>query len=168
MSHAPNQRWAIDQSHLFCGQDGWCHLTAIIDCCDRAIVGWRLSKSGKTSVAVAALEEALRARNISKEREALVLRSDNGLIFGAKAFVRTANRYGVRQEYITPHTPQQNGMIERFFRTIKEECLWQYNFSNRDEAFSIVAEWMEFYNQRRPHSALRYQSPDQFALQLAC
>jgi len=37
-----NERWAIDATHVFCGSDGWCHLTAIIDCCDRRIVGWRL------------------------------------------------------------------------------------------------------------------------------
>ena len=46
----PNQRWAIDTTHLFTSQDGWCHLTAIIDCCDRTIVGWRLSmKIGRAS-----------------------------------------------------------------------------------------------------------------------
>ena len=38
----PNERWAIDTTHIFCGRDGWCHLTALIDCCDRSIVGWRL------------------------------------------------------------------------------------------------------------------------------
>ena len=42
----PNARWAIDATHVFCGRDGWCPLTAIIDCCDRTIVGWRLSRSG--------------------------------------------------------------------------------------------------------------------------
>src|SRR5262249_1282250 len=56
----PNERWAIDTTHLFCGRDGWCHLTAIIDCYDRSIVGWRLSRSGIAGIAAAALEEALR------------------------------------------------------------------------------------------------------------
>jgi len=41
-----NERWAVDATHVFCGRDGWCHLTAIIDCWDRMIVGWRLSKTG--------------------------------------------------------------------------------------------------------------------------
>jgi putative transposase len=56
----PNERWAIDVTHVFSGQDGWCHLTAIIDCCDRTIVGWRLSRSGVARIAAAALEDALR------------------------------------------------------------------------------------------------------------
>jgi len=61
----PNERWAIDTTHLFTRQDGWCHLTAIIDCCDRTIVGWRLSRSGIAGVAAAALEDALRTRRIA-------------------------------------------------------------------------------------------------------
>jgi putative transposase len=59
-----NARWAIDTTHLVCGRDGWCHLTAILDCYDRAIVGWRLARSGIAEVAAAALEEALRRRQI--------------------------------------------------------------------------------------------------------
>jgi putative transposase len=71
----PNERWAIDTTHLFCGRDGWCHLTAIIDCCDRTIVGWRLSRTGIANVAAGALEDALRERNITHGHEPLTLRS---------------------------------------------------------------------------------------------
>ena len=39
-----------------------------------------------------------------------------------KVFVKGVKRYGLDQEYITPYTPEQNGMIERFFKTLKEEC----------------------------------------------
>ena len=97
----PNERWAIDTTPLFCGRDGWCHLTAIIDCYDRTIVGWRLARSGIANVAAAALEDALRRRKINIARPVPVLRSDNGLVFGAKVFVKMARRYGVQQEYIT-------------------------------------------------------------------
>jgi DNA replication protein DnaC len=65
---------------------GWCHLTAIVDCCDRAIVDWRLSKTGVAKVAAAALEDALRERKVEQDGSGLVLRSDNGLVFGAKPF----------------------------------------------------------------------------------
>src|SRR4029450_3253728 len=91
----PNERWAVDTTHLFCGRDGWCHLMAIIDCCDRTIVGWRLSRSGIAHVAAAALENALRARNITHGQEPLTLRSDNGLVFGAKVFVSVVARCGL-------------------------------------------------------------------------
>jgi len=163
----PNERWAIDTTHLFCGRDGWCHLTAVIDCHDRTIVGWRLARSGIAGVAAAALEEALRARRIDAASPSLVLRSDNGLVFGAKTFVAVARRYRLTQEYITPYTPQQNGLIERFFLTVKQECVWLHRFESRDHAFRVVAHWLDRYDTDRPHSALGYLTPKEYRAQLA-
>jgi putative transposase len=74
-----NKRWAIDTTHLPT-QRGFCHLTAVIDCCDRSIVGWRISYSGKATVAAAALEDAFLKRRPDR---GLLLRSDNGLVFGS-------------------------------------------------------------------------------------
>ena len=162
----PNVRWAIDATHVFCGQDGWCDLTAIIDCCDRTIVGWRLSRSGIARVAASALEDALRDRRIDITTN-LSLRSDNGLVFGAKAFVRVTRRYSVSQEYITPYSPEQNGMIERFFKTLKEECVWLQRFRDRDHAFAVIAAWLERYDAERPHSALGYLTPKEYREKLA-
>lgn len=163
----PNERWAIDTTHLLCGRDGWCHLTAIIDCYDRTIVGWRLSRAGIAAVAGAALEEALRSRRIDSTSPPLVLRSDNGLVFGAKVFVAVARRYRLTQEYITPYTPQQNGMIERFFLTLKQECVWLQRFESRDHAFRLVADWLDRYDSDRPHSALGYLTPKEYRQRLA-
>jgi putative transposase len=163
----PNERWAVDTTHLFCGRDGWCHLTAIIDCCDRTIVGWRLSRSGIAHVAAAALEDALRERRITQGHEPLILRSDNGLVFGAKVFVSVVRRYGLEQEYITPYSPEQNGMIERFFLTLKQECVWLQRFEDRDHAFRVVADWLDRYHADRPHSALGYLTPREYREQLA-
>lgn len=161
----PNQLWAIDTTSIFCCQDGWCYLTAVIDCFDREIVGWRLSSRGKASVAAAALEDGLRARKCLSG-ENLTLRSDNGLVFGAKDFVQLTRRCGVDQEYITPYSPEQNGMIERFFRSLKEECVWLHKFRSKNVAFAAIADWMDFYNQDRVHSALGYVAPRQYREQL--
>ncbi len=137
---------------------GLCHLTAVIDCCDRSIAQWRLSSSSKADVAAAALEDALIIRGIKKE-DNLILRSDNGLIFGAKKFLEVTRRFNVKQEYTTPYTPEQNGMIERFFRTLKENCVWLYRFKDQDDAFEKIADWIHKYNMKRPHSAIGYISP---------
>jgi transposase InsO family protein len=112
---ALSEKAEIDATHVFCGQDGWCHLTALLDCCDRPIVGWRLSRWGVARIAAAPLEDALRDRRIEYGPAPLTLRSDNGLGFGAKVFVSVVRRDGLDQEYITPYSPEQNGMIERFF-----------------------------------------------------
>lgn len=49
-----------------------------------------------------------------------LLRSDNGLVFTSRSYTALVRSYGLRQEFITPHCPQQNGMIERVIRTLKE------------------------------------------------
>jgi putative transposase len=96
-----------------------------------------------------------------------VLRSDNGLVFDAKTFVQVARRYGLAQEYIPPYTPQQNGMIERFFLTLKQECVWLQRFESHDHAFEIVADWLDRYDTDRPNSALGYLTPKEYREQLA-
>jgi transposase InsO family protein len=160
------QMGILDTTSLFCGKDGWCHLTAVIDRFDREIVGWRLSGSGKAQIAASALEDGLRRRSFWLGKKHLTLRSDNGLVFGAKAFVNVVNRYGVEQEYITPYSPEQNEMIERFFRRLKEECIWLNRFQSRDEAFRKLADWIDFYNNERVHSALGYKAPKEYRLAL--
>jgi len=56
-------------------------------------------------------------------------------------------------------------MIERFFRSLKEECVWQHNFADFDEARRAVASWIRFYNEGRPHQSLGYLSPAQYRAQ---
>jgi len=52
---------------------------------------------------------------------------------------------------IPPYTPEQNGMIARFFRTIKEKCIWHYNFKSIKEANETITRWIEFYNWNDPY-----------------
>ncbi|WP_187648559.1 IS3 family transposase [Nitrosophilus labii] len=160
-SHYPNQRWAIDMTRIYSINDGWSTLACMIDTCTCEIVGWRLSKSGKANTAEAALQEDLiyRFGRLQRLKEPIVLRSDNDLVFSSKSFTKTIKDYNFTQEFITPYTPEQNGMIERFFRTIKEECIWHYNFKSLKEANKIIGEWINFYNQKRKHSALQYKTP---------
>jgi putative transposase len=161
-----DQRWATDVTHIYCGRDGWCHMTAVIDCCDREIIGWRLSRSGKAHIAEAALEDALITRfgPGPQAPKDLVLRSDNGLIFLATSYRTTVREYGLKQEFITPYTPEQNGIIERVFRTLKEECVWLHNFKSIDEAEREISQWVDKYNTYRPHESLNWMAPVEFRM----
>ena len=174
-SEFPDQRWAIDMTRVWCGKDNWSTLAAVIDTCTREIVGFRLPSNGKSKTAEAALREGLiyRFKKPGRLEKQIILRSDNGLVFSSKSFTKMIKDYNFEQEFITPYTPQQNGMIagnfllrktafasfERFFRTIKEECIWHYNFKSLKEANNIISRWIAFYNQERKHSALQYKTP---------
>ncbi|RTE56206.1 hypothetical protein EI541_19885 [Xanthomonas citri pv. eucalyptorum] len=62
VASAPNQRWATDLCRVWGGKDGWLSLALVIDCHTRQLLGWQLSRTGRASTAVAALEQALITR----------------------------------------------------------------------------------------------------------
>jgi len=81
------------------------------------------------------------------------------LIFQSRRFRQACRDSRFAQEFIPPYTPQQNGLIERFFRSLKEECVWQHQFGNFEEARQNINTWMRWYNEERSHQALKYRSP---------
>ncbi|HBP30905.1 MAG TPA: IS3 family transposase [Advenella kashmirensis] len=142
----PNERWSTDLCRIWAGRDGWAILALVIDCHPRELLGWHLSRSGKATTASSALEHALIARfgTLGRVPVPFLLRSDNGLVF-------TSRSYGLKQEFITPHCPQQNGMVERVIRTLKEQCVHRHRFETLQHASRVIGDWIRFYNHRRPH-----------------
>jgi putative transposase len=162
-------RWAMDVTHIHCGVDGWGHLAAVIDCHDRELIGYEFALRGRAREAERAIEEACIARfgTLRPTIQTPTLRSDNGLIFRSKRFRAACRDYRLKQEFITPYTPEQNGLIERFFRSLKEECVWQHRFANFEHARREINKWIEWYNTGRPHQSLAYMSPREFREQEA-
>jgi putative transposase len=158
---SPDERWATDLCRVWAGRDGWLTLALVMDCYTRQLLGWQLSRSGKAKTAEAALEQALIARfgTLGLAPRNFLLRSDNGLVFTSRAYTRLVRSYGLRQEFITPHCPQQNGMVERLIRTLKEQCIHRHRFETQQNASRVIADWIQFYNNRRPHQALGMKTP---------
>lgn len=159
-----NTRWATDITHIPCGVDGWGHLVAVIDCCDRELIGFEFALRGRAREAERALENACIKRfgTLRPNKPMPVIRSDNGLVFQSRRFRETCRDYKLAQEFITPYTPEQNGIIERFFRSLKEECVWQHNFTSFEEARRTITQWINWYNTDRPHQSLGYISPSRY------
>jgi len=161
VAEVPNQRWCTDIALIDCGRDGWCAFVPVLDCCTRECLGWSLDHTGRAKTAEGALEDALIHRFgwTHGAPTGLILRHDNGLVFGSRLYRKLAREYGLQQEYITPYTPQQNGLCERFNRTFKEECAWLHNFQDIQEARATLSRFIDHYNHERPHQALDYRTP---------
>jgi putative transposase len=154
----------MDVTHVSCGSDGWGHLTAVIDCHDREVTGYEFALRGRAKEAERALEEACLARfgTLRPEGSTPVIRSDNGLIFQSRRFRAACHDYRLRQEFITPYTPEQNGLLERFFRNLKEECFWLHNFGSFTEARAAITQVNPMVQRRGFSPGSRYRSPRQF------
>ena len=163
VAKAPDERWATDLCRIWSGRDGWASLAIVIDCYTRQILGWHLSRSAKATTAESALEQALinRYGTLGRVTTPFLLRSDNGLVFTSRSYTRLVRSYGLQQEFITPHCPEQNGLVERVIRTIKEQCVHRQRFETVQHAARVLGDWIGFYNHRRPHQALKMKTPNQ-------
>jgi len=153
-----NALWGIDMTYIWCGNDGWCYLHGVIDHHDKNLLGYTFSRSCKAIGAVMALADAASKRQINN----LELRSDNGCHYGSRLFRDEIRRMGIKHTRTMVNTPKGNAVIERFFKSLKQECVWQYQFKNFEEAKDAVDKWIHHYNNERPHQTLGYLTPAEF------
>nr|WP_237022546.1 DDE-type integrase/transposase/recombinase [Herbaspirillum frisingense] len=142
VAKGPDQRWEIDLCRIWTGRDGWAVLALVIDCHARELLGWHLSRSGKSKTAESALEQAIIARygSLGGVAAPFLLRSDNGLVFSSRNHTALVRSYGLTQEFITPHCPQQNSIVERVIRTIKEQRAHRHRFETLQHASRIIGD----------------------------
>jgi putative transposase len=149
----PDRLWATEPTKIWCGQDGWASLVGVLDAGSRECVGARFAHQGRAIEAVDALAQGVIQCDgrLTQVPAGLRLRHDNGSIFLARLFVGTAQPLAITQEFIPRASPEYNGVIERFFRTLKQECVWLHPFESFEEAERISMAWIERYNSERQH-----------------
>ena len=91
------------------------------------------------------------------------LRSDNGPEFIATCMQDWLKAQEIKTLYIRPGSPWENGHIESFHDKLRDECLNRELFGNLREVRVILESWRVEYNERRPHSALGYRTPNEYA-----
>jgi putative transposase len=153
-----NELWGIDMTYIWCGGDAWCYMHAVIDHHDKNLLGYSFSRSCSALGGVMALAEAASKRPV----DSLEIRSDNGCHYGARIFKDEIKRLGINHTRTMVNTPKGNAVVERFFRSLKEECVWQNRFKSFEEAKAEVDHWISTYNNDRPHQSLEYQTPKQY------
>lgn len=155
----PNAVWVSDITYLRTRQ-GWMYFAAIIDLYSRKVVGWSLRERMSAELVCEALDAAVRARRPPPE---LVFHSDRGSQYASKTFRRRLFRYRMRQSMSRKGNCWDNAVAESFFATLKKELVRNHVFPTRDAARIDVFEYIEvFYNRRRAHSLLGYETPTSF------
>jgi len=93
------------------------------------------------------------------------IRMDNGPEFISRHLARWAAQRQIQLSHIQPGKPAQNGYIERFNRTYRQDVLDAYEFRTLEDVRTITEQWLQMYNRVRPHAALQGLPPCQFATQ---
>ncbi len=150
--------WGIDMTYIRCGQDGWAYFHGVIDHFDKTLLGYNFGRFCGALGGVMALADAAARRVVQN----LELRSDNGYPYGAKIFREEIGSLGINHTRTMVNTPKGNAVIERFFRSLKQECVWHNSFKTFTEAKEEVDKWVTFYNEERPQQCLNYATPAAF------
>ena len=153
-----NEHWALDflQDALASGRK--LRVLSIIDVFTREALALEVDTSLPGTRVVRVLDRLLGER---ERPDQLVL--DNGPELISRALEQWAHEHGVLLHCIDPGTPIQNAHCESFHGRLRDECLNEHWFLGLADARQIVEAWRQDYNQERPHSALGYQTPVEFA-----
>jgi len=149
----PNQAWCADITYIPMRR-GYLYLVAVMDWHSRAVLSWRLSNSLESGFCVAALEEALFEYGVPE-----IFNTDQGSQFTSKEFIGTLEMAGARISMDGKGRWMDNVFIERLWRSLKWECAYLNEFETVRQAKMKLAEWFDFYNWDRPHSAFDGKRP---------
>lgn len=139
-------------------------MVPLLDYGSRECLAWRVSKVTTATVVNDVIDEAILSCFGTPEEvpKALVVRSDNGPQFTAHAVQKNLKRWGVHHQKTPYHCPEGNSVVERFMRTLKEECLWQHHLNTLEDVEGVLSEWIPRYNTRRRHQSLGYLTPAEY------
>jgi len=146
---APNVMWAIDATQVTTVQHGKVWIFGVAEHWNAEFLGWHVTKSGTRFEATQALAMAVRQQfgHLSAgAARGLALRHDHGSNFMADHFHKQARFWGIAPSYAFVAEPETNGVIERFFRTLKEQAIHGRTFQTIDEVRDAVRDFAARYN----------------------
>jgi putative transposase len=157
-----NQLWVADLTYVrLLGE--FVYLAVVLDAWSRRVLGWSVERHMRTSLPVAALEQAIALR---QPQPGLVHHSDRGSQYASNEYVERLERLGARMSMSRAGSPWENGKCERFMRTLKQEQLDGRPYRNLEELRLNLEAFLEtVYNRQRLHSALGYRTPEEFEQQ---
>ena len=159
-AQAADQKWLSDITYVPT-DEGWLYLAAMLDCFSRRIVGWSMADHMETDLVAGALKMALQQRQPAGEK--LLHHSDRGVQYASDDYQQILAGHGITVSMSGRGNCYDNAMMESLWATLKTELIHQQNYATREQAKQSIFEYIEvFYNRKRLHSSLGYQSPESF------
>jgi putative transposase len=152
-----NHVWALDFVFDACANGQQLKCLTVVDEWTRECLAIDVAGSIRSKRVVEVL-----SRLVSEHGAPRFIRSDNGPEFIARAILRWAMSEKIETALIDPGKPWQNGTDESFNGKFRDECLSLEWFRNRAEAVAVIETWRRHFNDVRPHSSLRYMTPEEF------
>jgi putative transposase len=150
----PNQVWATDLTYIPMRR-GFVYLVAIIDWATRKVLAHRVSISMTTDFCMEALNDA-----IGKYGKPEIFNSDQGSQFTSNDFTKILTNHKIKISMDGKGRWVDNVFVERLWRDVKYEHVYLHAYETVAEARSMIGSYLEFFNERRPHSSLDRQTPD--------
>lgn len=151
----PMQVWCTDITYIPMKR-GFMYLVAIVDWYSRAVLSWRISNTMDTDFCLDALNEAL-----GKYGRPDVFNSDQGSQFTSQSFTGRILEVGTKISMDGRGRWRDNVIIERLWRSLKQECLYINDLETPSKVHKLLRDWFAFYNERRPHTGVGGAKPMQ-------
>ena len=151
-----NQVWAADITYIPMAH-GFAYLVAVIDWYSRRVLSWRLSNTLETAFCVEALHEAL-----DRFGQPEISNTDQGRQFTVQDFTGILLERGVKVSMDGKGRCMDNVFIERLWRSLKYEEVYLRAYDSLQEARLYIGRYLDFFNHKRPHMSLGYQTPASF------
>ena len=148
-----NHVWCADITYIPM-RGGFMYLVAVMDWATRFVLAWRLSNCMGVAFCLDALDEALCGGVAPR-----IFNTDQGSQFTSEAFTGAVLAGGAEMSMDGRGRWRDNVVIERFWRSLKQEAVYLHELRNGIEAHQAISDWIERHNRRRPHSALGYATP---------
>ncbi len=153
---APNRVWAGDVTFIPT-RAGWLYLAVLIDLYSRVVVGWSMKDKPKQELVNEALLMAVEQR---RPEPGLIHHSDQGRLYGSTIYTELLSRFAMVPSMSRKGNCYDNAVVESFFSSLKNEVVHHVDFQTRDQARAVIFEYIElFYNRRRIHQSLGYETP---------
>jgi putative transposase len=157
-----NQEWAMDFVTDSLASSRHVRVLTVVDMFTRECLALEVDTSIGSLRVTRVLERIIEQRGAPQR-----IRSDNGPEFTSRAYLAWAVGKKIEPVHIRPGKPIENAYVESFNGRLREECLNVSWFRNLFDARRKIEAWREHYNTERPHSALDYRTPNEFALACA-